>query len=174
VAIVPPAERRFAGTITGALAALDGRAAFAEAIDWFDAGAAPDGAISDLTETFARAFLANAHDGLTAIVFVHGVTSAAGLRALVPHLDGATARQALRYAWQAGAALYATFGSAPPVAGDVEPPRAARDELVGRAIANGDEHAIKLTEACLAEHARRPAPAYLAAADLALELLSRS
>jgi len=173
VALVPPGERRFDGTITGALAALDAQPAFAGVIDWFDGGESLDAAISDLTETFARAFLANAHDGLTAIVFVHGVTSAAALRALVPYLDAATARGALRYAWQAGAALYATFGTAPPRAEDPEPPRATQGELVERAIANGDEHAIKLAEACLAEHARRPAPAYLAAADRALELLVR-
>jgi hypothetical protein len=108
---------------------------------------------------------------LTAIVFVHGVTSAAALRSLVPHLDPAAAREAIRYAWQAGAALYATFGSAPAVAGEIEPPRETAIELVEHAIAHGDEHAIKLTEACLGEHARRASPAYLAAARRALALI---
>jgi hypothetical protein len=38
-------------------------------------------------------------------------------------------------------------------------------------VENGDEHAIKFTEALLAEHALRPDPAYLAAAEDAVERL---
>lgn len=174
VALVPIEARRFTGTITGALAALDSQPDFAGAIDAFDASGAPERAISDLTETFARVFLANAHDGLTAVVFVHGVTSAAALRSLVPHLDAATTREAVRYAWQAGAGLYATFGTRPPLAGEVEPPHTTRDELIELAIEHGDEHAIKLMEACLSEYDRNPSPAYLAAAHRALGLLARS
>ena len=39
------------------------------------------------------------------------------------------------------------------------------------AIASRDEHAIKLAEACLREHALRPFPGYLAAARQALDFL---
>jgi hypothetical protein len=39
-----------------------------------------------------------------------------------------------------------------------------REDLVGRAVAAGDEHAIKFTEVCLREHAISPAPVFLAAA----------
>jgi len=39
------------------------------------------------------------------------------------------------------------------------------------AIANGDEHAIKFTEACLREHELTPSPAYLAAARHAIGVL---
>jgi hypothetical protein len=170
---VPIERRRFDGTITGALAALDDHPSFAAVIDRFDAERPADTAIADLTEAFARAFLANAHDPLSAIVFVHGITSSAALRSLVPFLDPGTAREALRYAWQAGAALYATFGTAPPVPGDIEPPAADRDTWIDRAVAHGDEHAIKGVEACLAEHARHPSPAYLAAACRLLDVLPR-
>jgi hypothetical protein len=38
-------------------------------------------------------------------------------------------------------------------------------DRVARAVAHGDDHVIKLTEACLALNARRPSPAFLAAAD---------
>jgi hypothetical protein len=39
-----------------------------------------------------------------------------------------------------------------------------RDDLIDRALATGDEHAIKFTEACLREHALNPKPVYLEAA----------
>ena len=39
------------------------------------------------------------------------------------------------------------------------------EELVSQAIANGDEHVIKFTEACLNRYAQAASPAYLAAAD---------
>ncbi len=48
------------------------------------------------------------------------------------------------------------------------------DGLVERAIATGDEHAIKLTEACLREPAAHPHPAFLAAAAHAIGVLGRA
>jgi hypothetical protein len=47
-----------------------------------------------------------------------------------------------------------------------------RDELIDRAIACGDEHAIKFTEVCLREHAFKPDPVFLAAAAHAIRMLS--
>ena len=38
------------------------------------------------------------------------------------------------------------------------------EDLIDSAVATGDEHAIKFTEACLREHALNPKPVYLAAA----------
>lgn len=43
--------------------------------------------------------------------------------------------------------------------------------LTDRAVANGDEHAIKLTEVCLRESAPRPRPVYRQAAQDALSRL---
>ena len=48
-----------------------------------------------------------------------------------------------------------------------------QDELIERAIACGDEHAIKFTEVCLREHALNPDPAFLAAADHAIRDVER-
>jgi hypothetical protein len=170
---MPAERRRFAGTIVSSLEALEAHPAFAPVIDLFDVDGDPDAAVSDLSEAFARAYLANATDWLGTIVFTHGVTSAAALRHLLPHLDREAARAALRYGWQAGAALYAAFGVAPAREGEIEAPRTGRDALVERALASGDEHAIKLTEACLGEHARNPSAAYLAVADHAIGMLTR-
>jgi hypothetical protein len=172
VPLQPAAERVYRGSIVSALAGLSGFAAFAPVIDWIDVSEAPDAAISALTGAFARGFLANARDPLTHIVFVHAVTGAAALRSLVPLLDAAPARALIRYGWQAGAALQAALGSAPPVRGPLAPPARGREALVDAAVASGDDHGIKLTEACLREYAVRPDPVYLCAADHALTALA--
>jgi hypothetical protein len=170
VAVVPPAQRRFTGTIVGSLQALDDCPAFASAIGLLDVSGPLADVLSDVTETFARVFVSNAHDMLSTIVFVHAVTNVVALRSLVPYVPDVAAREAARFAWQASAALWATFSSA-PAAVDVEPPPASRETLIDDAIATGDEHAIKMTEACLREWGHRPSPAYLAAAERATRLL---
>ena len=81
-------------------------------------------------------------------------------------------RVALRYAWQASAALYAAIGR------DID--RAPYDvydelveDLVTRAVETGDEHAIKFTEVCLRAHRIDPRPIFLVAARHAVEHLKR-
>ncbi|PYQ16340.1 MAG: hypothetical protein DMF79_18700, partial [Acidobacteria bacterium] len=60
-------------------------------------------------------------------------------------------RVLLRYGWQGAAALYAASrGSAATPAGASA--EQSPDDLVDRALATGDEHSIKFTEACLREH----------------------
>jgi len=171
VALVPPGRRRFSGTIVSSLEALGDFPDFAPAIGLLDVGGDPARRVWELAEVFARVYLANARDELRAIVFVHGVTSVAALASLLPLLDDGSARAALRFAWQAGCALYASFGSGPPAAGAIEAPREDVDTLVDMAIAHGDEHAIKFTEACLRAHAHQPSPALPAAARHALDAL---
>ncbi len=57
--------------------------------------------------------------------------------------------------------------------GSTNPPPAVkeikRDDLIDRAVASQDEHAIKFTEACLREYALNPKPVYLPAARDAVE-----
>jgi questin oxidase-like protein len=174
VAVVPPERRVFSGTIVSSLEALSDFPAFAPVIALLDvSGETPD-RVADLAQVFARVYLANTHDILTAIVFIHGVTSVAALGSLLPHLDDATAREALRYTWQAGCGLYAAFGSHPAPTERIEPPRESADTLIDMAIAHGDEHAIKFTEACLRYDALDPSPAFVAAARNALDMLPRA
>jgi hypothetical protein len=174
VPVVPVAERDFRGTIVGSLEDLAKFPAFAPVIGLLDVERAAAATISDLTETFARVYLANARDTLSTIVFVHGVTSTTALRSVLPYLAEASARDALAYAWQAAAALYTAFGTATPVTGAIDPPHESPAALIDLAIANGDEHAIKMTEACLREHAIRPSAVYLAAAHHAATTLPKS
>lgn len=171
VVVVPASQRVFAGTIVSSLEALDGHAPFADAIGLLAVDDDPAVTLSDLSETFARVVLGNARDFLSTIVFVHAVTDVTAVRALLPVLPPDVARAATRYAWQTSAALWAAFATAPAVAGDVEPPTESAQTLVDMAVANGDDHAIKFTEACLREHARRPSPVYLTAIRRALKLL---
>jgi len=170
VPICPPEKRRFRGSIVSALEGLDDFPEFAPVIGWADLSGDPSQRLAELTRLFARVYAANVHDFLTSIVFIHGITSAAALGHLLPYLSEPNARAALRYAWQAGCALYTAFGRAAP-AGEVAPATLGEAELVARAVAHGDEHAIKITEACLARNALAPDPAYLAAAESALRLL---
>ncbi|HEV2170346.1 MAG TPA: questin oxidase family protein, partial [Candidatus Binatus sp.] len=160
------------GAFTDALAKLDAFEPFKQTLDGVDPSGDASAFLSDLTATFARVFLANAHDTYTTIAFVHAVTGPSALRPMLPYLSDATARAGLAYAWQAAAAMYATFGTRTDLPGPPEPKLWNRDELFGRAIACGDEHAIKFTEVCLREHALNPEPAYLAAAEHAIRMLT--
>ena len=165
---VPPDRRRPEGSIVAGLTALDGVAAFAPAINLLDISGDPAGLLRDLGDVFVDLFRANARDELTAIVFVHGVTSLGACANILPCLDDAAARAGIRYAWQTGCALLSVYGT-----GAVRPavtPRSGDDveTAIDRAVAHGDEHVIKFTEACLRTGATR---ARLAAAAQARALL---
>jgi hypothetical protein len=173
VPIVPLDRRAHAGNITASLAMLADLPEFAPAIGLIDTGGDLPSLIAELTGVFARVYLANAHDIRTTIAFIHGVTSPAALGNIAPQVSERTARTALRYAWQSGCGLYACFGGGTAVAEGIEPRQEDEDELVDRAIAHGDEHVIKFTEACLHRHALAPSPVYLAAVDHVLGMIPR-
>jgi hypothetical protein len=172
VPVIPPHDRRMRN-ITASLAMLDDFPEFAPVIGLIDVGGDSDNVLEELTEVFARVYLANARDVLTTIVFIHGVTSLAALGSIIPKVGETTAVSALRYAWQSGCALYACFGGAIAMAEEIETREEDEDQLVDHALANGDEHVIKFTEACLRRHALGPSPAYFAAVDSALGVMQR-
>lgn len=171
VPVVPLDQRKFTGTIVGSLDRLTEFLPFASVIDAADLSGNAADVISELTETFARVYLANAHDVLSTIVFVHSITSGASVRLLAPHLQEAVVREALRYTWQAQCGLYAAFGQHPAPEQAIAAPRESREELINMAVKNGDEHGIKLTEACLREYELNPKVEYLAAARHAMDML---
>jgi hypothetical protein len=169
VPIIPPNRRQFRGSITSSLEALSGD--FAPVIN----SARLDGDItrvlSELSETFAHVYLANAHDALTATVFVHCVTSVAAVRSLVPHVDSNIALQLTRYAWQSASGIYSVFGSHPQVPIDTDEVSEDYAGLIDKAISNGDEHVIKFTEACARENKLNPSPVYRTSARHVLGVL---
>lgn len=171
VAVMPPERRVFLGSIVSSLVALNDFPEFAPAIELIDVGGDAMTLVHDLGEVFARVYLANAHDFLTSIVFVHAVTGVAAFGNMVPYLSEATARSAARFAWQAACGLYATFGRQPLPTQEIEPPSQAGDTLIDMAVAHGDEHVIKFTEACLALYTEHPSAVFPAAVRRAMQLL---
>ena len=137
-----------------------------------DTSGDPSRILSELTATFARVYLANSEPPAGRVIaFIHSVTGPAALRLLLPSLTPEASRSALKYGWQAAAAMYAALGNQPP--GERIPESQIElHELIDRAVATRDEHAIKFTEACVRENAIRPDPAYLAAAWNAVGHLS--
>ncbi len=162
------------GSITGRLREVGGRPAFQSALSLAGPGDDASAFLSDLTATMARVYLANAAQGTDGdIAFIHGVTGPSALRLVAPHLDDEVVTTALRYAWQVAAGIYAAYSDTDSLP-QATPPERDVDDIIDRALATGDEHAIKFTEACLREHAVMADPAFLAAADLVGERLART
>jgi hypothetical protein len=134
---------------------------FAGVIDAVDTTMSVDAFVSDVTRTFVRQYLANARHA--SISFVHTVTAPSALRFLAPHLSDETTRSAMRYAWQACASIYATYGGG-EVPNLSDAARLDAADLIDQAVAARDEHAIKFTEACLREHAVTGDDAFIVAA----------
>jgi hypothetical protein len=173
VPLVPPDRRGKAGNITATLQVLDDIPEFAPAIGLIDTSGDLAPLVAELIEVFARVYLANAHDIRTTIAFIHGVTSPAALGNIASEIRERTARAALPYAWQSGCGLYACFGGDTSMTEDAEPREEDLDELVERAVAHGDEHVIKFTEACLHRHTLCPSPVYIAAAEHVAGMIPR-
>ena len=173
VPVISPDRRESAGNITASLAMLAGLPEFAPAIGLIDTGGELAALVAELTEVFARVYLANAHDIRSTIAVIHGVTSPTALGNIAVQVSDRTARATLRYAWQSGCGLYACFGGDRAMAEDIELREADEDEIVDRSVAHGDEHVIKFTEACLHRHALAPSPVYIAAAGHVLGMIPR-
>lgn len=125
--------------------------------------------LRDLAVRFARIFLT--HGRARPIAFLHAVTAPVAARSVLGLLPPDLARPSYDALWQVAAGLWAGYAD-----GTVPEPLPAgtprvRDELADLAVANGDEHAIKLTEACLRLHDESPDPVLLHAAARACELL---
>lgn len=158
-----PKEMRGGPFFTDALRALNDYPSFADVIDCASPDRDLDVFYSDLSAAAAECFLAGAGRG-GLIALVHAVTAAAAARELSRFVANDARTPLAKLAWQSIAALHVALGESderPRVDASSLPPR---DELVQRVIATGEEHAIKLVEACLREHALRADPVYLAAA----------
>jgi len=125
--------------------------------------------LAALAREFARVFLVYGRS--RPIALLHSVTAPVAARSALPLLPAELARPTYDALWQVGAALYTVYaGAATP-----EPlpagPAPSAGELADRAVATGDEHAVKLAEACLRLDAETPDPLLHHAAARAAELL---
>ena len=166
VAPLPPRP----GLITENLkAGLAGQPAFTAAVGALKPPADAVADLGDLAREFTRVFLRYGRQ--QPIALLHAVTAPVAARSVLPLLPGEVARPTYDALWQVGAALYAVYTggvSAEPLPSSAPP---SRDSVTERAVATGDAHAIKLTEACLRLHAESPDPVLLHAAARASELL---
>jgi hypothetical protein len=122
----------------------------------------PVGLLDALASGGARAYLRNA-DGGGAIGLLHAVTAPLACELVLPWLAVEDRDAALGYVWQAVAALHVAYD----IDRQSEVASAATlsaEALVDRALASGDEHAIKLTEAALRSFARSGDSVLLSAA----------
>ena len=110
----------------------------------------------------ALAYLRNADDG-GVIGLLHAVTSPLACELVLPWLAEEDRDAALGYVWQAAAALHVGYDLDRLALAPTEAPPST-DDLVDSAVASGDEHAIKLTEAALRSFGRTGEPALLLAA----------
>lgn len=108
--------------------------------------------LDQLASGGARAYLRNADDG-GAIGLLHSVTVPLACELILPWLAVEDRDAALGYVWQAVAALHVAY-DIDRKSEVAEPAALSADELIDRALASGDEHAIKLTEAALRSYGR--------------------
>jgi hypothetical protein len=151
-------------------------AAVADIADEFEQAVASLGWTGDAVELLdqlaiggSAAYLRNA-DGGGAIGLLHSVTSPLACELVLPWLAEEDRDAALGYVWQAAAALHVAYDidRTTPIPTDTPP---SPEDLVEWALASGDEHAIKLTEAALRSFARSGNALLLAAAADASERL---
>ena len=171
IARVPllPAERRTRGSLTSQIKRLVDFQPFSDTVNLLNTNGKVEQLLSEITETFAITYLKNVTDNNN-LGLLHAVTATTGLRSLLPYLSPTTTQKVLMYGWQAGAALYSIAGT-----GSTNEPTEAfaikKADLIERAVATKEEHAIKFTEACLREYALNPNQAYLQAAHDSLKRL---
>ncbi|WP_368396688.1 hypothetical protein [Streptomyces sclerotialus] len=123
--------------------------------------------LSEMTTEFAGVYLA--HDEIFPVPLIHAVTAPAAVRLVLPHLPLEQHEPSVAALWQVHTALLLAFtrdrrGEDDAVRRATETEAPPFDDLTARAVAHGDEHVIKFTEACLREHALRPDPRFPAAA----------
>ncbi len=152
VPLVPNAHRRNEGAITTALEQLLHAQGFGEVISLIDVTGDLPSLAHDIAAEFAQVFLYRVHTPLTAIVFTHAITGVAAILNIAPHVNDATARKLVSYGWQTAAGLHSAYSEFPaPGPGSV--PAETPDQIAARAARHGDDHVIKLSEACLTFHA---------------------
>ncbi|MGW9211309.1 questin oxidase family protein [Embleya sp. NPDC055664] len=129
-------------------------------------------ALSSLTGHAARVFLTQPN---AAIPLVHALTAPAAVRLVLPRLSSELHAPSFDAVWRLSSIIVSAYDSKstrlPREATEGEP--VAPGELVEQAVRHGDEHVLKMTEACLREYRLRNDPAYLLAAEASRQRIPR-
>jgi hypothetical protein len=111
------------------------------------------------------------------VMLVHSATAPTAVLRTLPALDRDLWAPSAAAAWDAAAALTASYAPPEPAPPEARPAApggpGAVDETFARAVSHGDEHVIKFADAAVDVHARTGDPAALAAAVHAIELTPR-
>jgi hypothetical protein len=148
----------------GAFSHIDELEGFSTAVDALGPPPSAEAALSSLSAGFCSIILA--HPDVFAVPLVHMVTPIAAARTLLPYLPNVPVQRLYRQLWLVGATIIVSFtpstgSQARPESDDVLAP----EELVARAVAHRDPHALKFTDACVREHGLSSDPVYLRAAS---------
>lgn len=166
LASLPEFPRGEGWLITEVVRGLDRRPAYAAAVADLDPAAL---SLPKLLVAFARRAVLGAE--VNAVVYVHLLTASVAVETLARILPEALVADALARLWQVGVALCGCW----PIPAGRELPAPTRalgsEALVERAIASGDEHAIKVVDACLVGLAKAGDPILLRAADALIAAL---
>jgi Questin oxidase-like len=148
VPLVPSEHRRNSGAITMALEQLGHADGFGNVLSLINIESDLTKLAHEIAAEFAQVFLDRVHTPLTAIVFTHAITVVGAILSIAPYVSDATARKLVVYGWQAAAGLHAAYSEFPaPGPGALSPER--HDQIAIEAARHGDDHVIKLSEACL-------------------------
>jgi hypothetical protein len=96
------------------------------------------------------------------IILTHSVTAPRAIRELLPWLCREDQALAVDIACSLSDQIRALYRAPMPALAEQQRSAAV---LIDQACISGDDHAIKLTEACLDQHKRQPAAVYLAVSD---------
>lgn len=166
-AVEPPAQSDEPG-ITAQLLLVDRFDGIDETLESAGAPTATDlstanATLTQVTSAAARAYIE--HPG-PKISLVHSVTAPAAVKLVLPHLPPRLWQPSVAYSVQVSTAIVAMFATA-----EHKQPKTevmAIGDLVDQVVNHGDEHVIKMTEACLREYRVNPDSNYLLAAEAAM------
>ncbi len=121
-------------------------------------------ALDDVISCSARVLLARRD---AQIAYCHAVTAPAAIRMILPAIPPDQHRASVATAWQLAAAIIAAFASppSPEDLADADEPAGDPAEIAAAAVDHGDDHVLKLTEACLRQFQITGDPTLLVAAE---------
>jgi hypothetical protein len=167
---LPRPTERWPMLEAGSFSRLDALDGFTEAVDALGPPRSDEEALSALSAQFCAVIVA--HPDVFAVPLVHTITPIAAARTLLPYLPAVSVAQLYWELWKVGAAITVSFiPGGDPEPAEVETDPGGPDELLARAVAHQDPHALKISEACAREYALNPDPAYLLAAGHVLDQL---